>query len=121
MPTTSVSDIEREIERKIKEDAEVRDKLKQKATQVRDYWRSIAPVHIGTYKASIRLEDKPRLENGMPYFKVRSDDPKAHLVEYGTGPGSGVDHDGQKRPQGGSSPEYAPRMRTEQHFHLGDN
>lgn len=80
----SASDIEAEIRRKIREEAEVRAETKEQAEKVRDYARSISPVRTGTYAAAWKVEDRPRIIDGLPTFRVKNTDWKAHMIEYGT-------------------------------------
>lgn len=90
-------------------DDEVDGELNDLANEVRDYWRSIAPVgradegddNPGQYRDSIRVE---RHGDG---FHVLTDDFKAYWIEFG------AKH----------MPEYAPAQKTAEHFggdvHLG--
>lgn len=76
--------------------------LNDLANEVRDYWRSIAPVgraedgdeNPGQYRDSIRVE---RHGEG---FHVLSDDFKAYWIEFGTS----------------HMPEYAPAQKTAEQF-----
>jgi hypothetical protein len=83
-------------------DDEVDGELNDLANEVRDYWRSIAPVgeaadgdeNPGQYRDSIHVE---RHGDG---FHVLSEDFKAYWIEFGTS----------------HMPEYAPAQKTAEHF-----
>lgn len=64
------------------------------AQQAAEYAKSIAPVETGTYRDSIHVRQ------GGATVWVGFEDPKSHLVEYGTN----------------TSPELAVRAKTEERF-----
>lgn len=111
--TTSSRDIQREIELKIRKDAEVRLKGKREAEQIRDEIRAETPVLDspapdrvqGEAAASVHVE-KRKDHNGMPAWWVGSRLWYFHFLEYGTGP----DKPGSKSPFGPDTPtpEFAP-------------
>ena len=92
----SSAEIFREIDAKIRKDAQVRRDARDFAEAVRDHWKyHEAPVDTGRYAASIHIEDRPDIR-GLPTFWVGTRIFYAGLVEFGT-----VD-----------TPTYAPAART---------
>jgi hypothetical protein len=104
-----------DLDKAIDESAEIKQAVRDKAIEARDYWRSIAPVnkygdegagkpHVydghtddpGDYRDSIRI----KFEKGGREAKVYTNDYKARWIEYGTS----------------KMPEYAPAQRTVDHF-----
>lgn len=119
---TTTAEIEAEIATKIRADASILPKLREKAEEVADFWRRIAPVstapahtigegklnYPGEYRADVQVDKAWHYApNGMPAMTVRDRNPLAHLIEYGS-----VD----PRPQGGHIAEHAVRARVEAHF-----
>lgn len=80
----STTNIEAEIRRKVRDQAEIDRGVQEQAEDVRDYWRDNAPVDEGAYAASIHVERRPSID-GMPRRAVVADDWKAHFIEFGTG------------------------------------
>ena len=88
-------------------------RLELKATRMRDYWESIAPVfgdrpphrsappegEAGDYKASVHVK-KIVNDDGSVRFRVYDSDPKASWIEFGTA----------------HMPEYAPAQKTKEAF-----
>ena len=80
----SADDIFREIDAKIRKDAQVRSDARDFAENVSDHWRyHEAPIDTGRYAASIHVEDRPDVR-GLPQFSVITRVPYAGYVEYGT-------------------------------------
>ena len=98
----SSAEIYREIERKIRADAEVRRQARDFADDVKDYWRDISPVDTGAYAASVHTERRPDVR-GLPQFWVGTRIWYAHFVEFGTG-------------EPGPTTEFAPAAKTAHHF-----
>lgn len=105
----SASELEREILVQARNQAETEEKLREFAGEVRDFARSISPVDTGAYAAAWRVDNRRRTVNGMPAVRVVNNDPKANMIENGTG-------QGEPRGQGGSSPEFAIRAKTAARF-----
>lgn len=103
--TTSSRDIQREIELKIRKDAELLRKSKDAAEQIRDEVRAETPVRTGKAAASVHLE-KRKDRDGMPHWAVISRLWYFHFLEYGTGD----DRPGTKSTFGPDTPtpEFAP-------------
>lgn len=99
----------REIMAKARTDAELLEKSRESAGDVKDYAVSISPVESGEYAGAWHVEDTVRRVDGMPVHRVTNDDPKAEMIEDGTGQYN-------PRSQGGSSPEHAIRAKTAAHF-----
>lgn len=102
-------EIEREIRLKARYDAELVAKSREGAEDVKDFAVSISPVETGEYAGAWHVEDRMRRVDGMPAYRVTNDDPKAEMIEDGTG-----QH--HPRRQGGSSPEHAIRAKTAARF-----
>lgn len=96
-------DITREILKQAAAQDEVRTQLTKFAEEVRDYWRSVAPVESGRYAASITVLKKNMTVRGMPAKRVAATNFKAHWIEFGTG-------------EPGPTPAFAPRAKTAAHF-----
>src|SRR5262245_55646604 len=80
----SSADIYREIEAKVRRDAQVRRDARNEAEKVRDYWKfREAPVETGRYAASIHIEDRPD-HRGLPTFWVGTRIFYAGYLEFGT-------------------------------------
>lgn len=107
-----VSQIEAEIRRKVRDQAELISDTKDQAEKVRDHWRNIAPVDSGAYAASIHIEQRPPIE-GLPRFAVVAGDWKAHFIEFGTGPDT---KEGSPFGQDTPTPEFAPAAKTAAYF-----
>jgi hypothetical protein len=119
---TSTADIEEEIRRKIRRDADIVPKLREFANEVAAYWKEIAPVSLapthsigdgftnspGQYKADVRVGKDFFYNDGMPAIVVSDKNRMASWIEYGT-------HD-RHQAGGTGTPEFAPRARTEAHF-----
>lgn len=84
----------RDIYRAINSDPEVVAAKLELANKAAEYAKSIAPVETGTYRDSIHVRQ------GGTTVWVGFEDPKAHLVEWGS-----VD-----------TPEFAIRAKTEEHI-----
>ena len=95
--------LEEEIRTQLAAQLEVKDGLDQFAQEVKDYWRSQAPVDEGEYAASVKIYNKYLIVDGMPGVRVGATDFKAHWIEFGTG-------------QPGPTKAYAPRAKTAAHF-----
>lgn len=105
--------LQREIESKIKRDAEVRRKSKEQAEDVRDWWKfKEAPVDTGEYAASVELEKRPP-HRGLPHWWVGTRYWKAHFIEFGTGPDTKT---GSPFGMDTPTPEFAPAAKTAHHF-----
>ncbi|MBX7433781.1 HK97 gp10 family phage protein [Mycobacterium sp. Y57] len=102
--TSTTEEIAREIAAKVRRDAELKRHTREAAKEVRDYWRSIAPVRTGAYKASIHL-GRESVKFGMPNVQVKATDHKAHWIEYGTGGNT-------------PTPEFACAAKTEAYFQM---
>lgn len=87
----------RDIYRAISSDEQVIAAKLALANQAAEYAKSIAPVETGTYRDSIHVRQ------GGTTVWVGFEDPKSHLVEYGS-----VD-----------TPEFAVRAKTEEKFNGG--
>lgn len=105
----SATELEREILVQARRQAETEEKLREFANDVRDFARSISPVASGAYAGAWHVENRKRTIGGMPALRVTNDDPKANMIEAGTG-------QGEPRGQGGSSPEFAIRAKTAARF-----
>lgn len=88
----SSSDIEAEIRRKISEPeskAEIARQAKAFADEGVAYAQSIAPVggegdpHAGAFRDSIHAATGEPVD-GLPTYQIRSDDPEANIIEYGS-------------------------------------
>src|SRR5262245_53346604 len=92
----SEEDIYREIDRKIKRDAQMRRDARNAAEEIRDHGRDHeAPVRTGRYAASVHVEDRPDYR-GYTQFWIGTRVFYAGWVEFGTE----------------DTPEYAPAART---------
>ncbi len=92
-----------EIYAQAQRSAMVRQELQKFANEVRDYWRSVAPIDQGVYAASVKVFKRKFTHKGMPGVGVGATDFKAHWVEYGTG-------------EPGPTKAAAPRAKTAAHF-----
>ena len=101
----SLSEVQREIERKIRAAAEVKVKSKDFAEQIRDEIRAETPVDTGHAAASV-VAEKRKDRDGLPAWWVGSRSSYFHFIEKGTGP----DKEGSKSPFGPDTPtpEFAP-------------
>jgi len=116
-------ELEAEILTKLKADEEIRRKTKDFAEEVRDYARRRALEDMdkgyatGEFVASIEIERRRNLKGQFeagPQWRVVSHDPKANLLEYGTGDDAPDTHSpwGRHTP----TPEYATFAKTSFHY-----
>ncbi|MCV7208412.1 HK97 gp10 family phage protein [Mycolicibacterium canariasense] len=105
MTTTPSSEIQREIESKIRRDAELKLKSKEGAEAIRDEVRAETPVRTGRAAASVELEKRPD-HDGLPAWWVGSRLWYFAFIEYGTE----ADPPDSKSPFGPDTPtpEFAP-------------
>lgn len=125
--TTDQNEVARQILNLARAQDGLKDELLKLAEQVRDYWKSIAPVgnpktddEAGAYAASIKVFKKIKSHNGFPMVAVGATDYKAHWVEYGTGQRTRKNApknnpDASPGTWDGSAPA-APRAKTAAHF-----
>lgn len=106
---------------KIENDEGVHLRSREFAERVKEHWKSIAPspgdpghpYATGAYKESITIRsERGRDSRGrfIYHYEVGTNDPKAHFLEYGTGP----DKPGSRSPWGPntSTPAFAFAART---------
>lgn len=95
--------LEEEIRTQLAAQLDVKDALDKFAEEVKEYWRSQAPVDEGEYAASVKVYRKYLIVDNMPGVRVGATDFKAHWIEFGTG-------------EPGPTKAYAPRAKTAAHF-----
>lgn len=105
----SATELEREILVQARQQAEVKAKGRAFAEKVKDTAVDYSPVDEAKYAGAWHVEDRQRTVDGMPAWRVKNDDPKANMIENGTGQNG-------PREQGGSSPEFAVRAKTAAHY-----
>ncbi len=109
----SASELEREILRQVRDQAELTAEGREKAGDVKDFAQSISPIDSGEYAGAWHVESRVRkTAAGMPAFRITNDSPIAEIVEDGTGPAAKRN----PRKQGGSSPAHKVRAKTAAHF-----
>jgi hypothetical protein len=99
----SRAEIEKQILEQARASSDVKKELAKSALAVRDYWRSVSPVGLGAYAASVKVFNKSSNVKGMPAARVGATDFKAHWIEFGTG-------------KPGPTEAFAPRAKTAAHF-----
>lgn len=123
---SSVAEFRAEIERQIRESAEVDAELQAfMVNEVVPYAKSQYPVDSGHIASKVKVTKKAKNGQG----RVGNTSKRAHLIEYGTGADSegGTRHvltAGQKSTGGGwksmtadtPTPEFAPLAKTAKHF-----
>jgi hypothetical protein len=77
------------IEEAVLHSTQVRDALSSTAETIAQRAKAIAPVDLGDYVASIGTSEG-RSQNGRPMFRVLSTDPKAGIIEFGSGKPGGT-------------------------------
>ncbi|XTP37086.1 hypothetical protein ACORG1_13090 [Mycobacterium sp. TJFP1] len=105
----SLTEIEREILVQARRQNETEVKGREFAEKVKDTAVDYSPVDEGRYAGAWHVDPRQRTVNGMPAWRVKNDDPKANMIENGTGQNG-------PRAQGGSSPEFAVRAKTAAHY-----
>lgn len=81
------SQLEAELRKDARERARIESETRGQADEVRDFARSISPVHTGAYAAAWKTAKRPHIqaETGLSVWRVSNTDFKARWIEYGTG------------------------------------